>query len=277
MAELSRPDQIPALKAIWAASFPEDSHELIDRAFGRLYRPADCMVECRAGRPVSMAFLLPAVWHNGTSTYPVQYIYAAATLPAYRGQGLFGALLRQAHEEASRRGQAASFLRPGEPSLTAYYRRFGYENWFTAAVLRLSREELAALGGRAAGIARFSSCPDYGARRDALLAAHPCWIRWEERLARQAVDTASGVLIGPDGCALCERAGDTLLVRELLCPPERLADYGRALLECFPSSRYEIVRPADETRPGEASAMWRPLSDAARRPAGPPYLGLTLE
>ena len=45
MAELSRPDQIPALKAIWAASFPEDSHELIDRAFGRLYRPADCMVE----------------------------------------------------------------------------------------------------------------------------------------------------------------------------------------------------------------------------------------
>ena len=35
------------------------------------------------------------------STYPVQYIYAAATLPAYRGQGLFGALLRQAHEEAS--------------------------------------------------------------------------------------------------------------------------------------------------------------------------------
>ena len=141
----------------------------------------------------------------------------------------------------------------------------------------LSREELAALGGRAAGIARFSSCPDYGARRDALLAAHPCWIRWEERLARQAVDTASGVLIGPDGCALCERAGDTLLVRELLCPPERLADYGRALLECFPSSRYEIVRPADETRPGEAFAMWRPLSDAARRPAGPPYLGLTLE
>lgn len=154
-----------------------------------------------------MAFLLPAVWHNGTSTYPVQYVYAAATLPAYRGQGLFGALLRQAHEEASRRGQAASFLRPGEPSLTAYYRRFGYENWFTAAVLRLSREELAALGGRAAGIARFSSCPDYGARRNALLAAHPCWIRWEERLAGQAVDTASGVLIGPDGCALCERAG----------------------------------------------------------------------
>lgn len=91
------------------------------------------------------------------------------------------------------------------------------------------------------------------------------------------MDTASGVLIGPDGCALCERAGDTLLVRELLCPPERLADYGRALLECFPSSRYEIVRPADETRPGEAFAMWRPLSDAARRPAGPPYLGLTLE
>lgn len=230
MAELSRPDQIPALKAIWAASFPEDSHELIDRAFGRLYRPADCMVEW-PGRPAGLHGLPAprrmAQWavHLSCAVY-----YAAATLPAYRGQGLFGALLRQAHEEASRRGQAASFLRPGEPSLTAYYRRFGYENWFTAAVLRLSREELAALGGRAAGIARFSSCPDYGARRDALLAAHPCWIRWEERLARQAVDTASGVLIGPDGCALCERAGDTLLVRELLCPPERLADYGRALL-----------------------------------------------
>lgn len=277
MAELSRPDQIPALKTIWAASFPEDSPELIERAFDRLYRPADCMVECRDDQPVSMAFLLPAVWHNGADAYPVQYIYAAATLPAYRGRGLFGSLLKRAHEEALRRGQAASFLRPGEPSLTAYYRRFGYENWFAADVLRLTREELDALGGRSGGITCFTLCPDYGARRDALLAAHPCWISWEERLAAQAVSTASGVLLGPDGCALCEQVGDTLLVRELLCPSGRLADYGRALLEQFPSPRYEIACPADEARPGEAFAMWRPLSDAARRPAGAPYLGLTLE
>lgn len=151
MAELSRPDQIPALKTIWAASFPEDSPELIERAFDRLYRPADCMVEFRDDQPVSMAFLLPAVWHNGADAYPVQYIYAAATLPAYRGRGLFGSLLKRAHEEALRRGQAASFLRPGEPSLTAYYRRFGYENWFAADVLRLTREELDALGGRSRG------------------------------------------------------------------------------------------------------------------------------
>lgn len=136
----------------------------------RLYRPADCMVEFRDDQPVSMAFLLPAVWHNGADAYPVQYIYAAATLPAYRGRGLFGSLLKRAHEEALRRGQAASFLRPGEPSLTAYYRRFGYENWFAADVLRLTREELDALGGRSGGITCSTLCPDYGARRDALLA-----------------------------------------------------------------------------------------------------------
>lgn len=130
-------------------------------------------------------------------------------------------------------------------------------------MLRLSREELAALGGRAAGIARFSSCPDYGARRDALLAAHPCWIRWEERLARQAVDTASGVLIGPDGCALCERAGDTLLVRELLCPPERLADYGRRFWNAFPAPG--MKSSARRTKPGRG----RPSPCGGRCPTRP--------
>ncbi len=153
MIQPGTPDQIPALKAIWAASFPEDPPEAIEDFFARCFRPEECLTAFEGGEPVSMAFLLPALYQRGGKAFPVQYIYAAATLPAWRGRGIFGALLRGALEEGRRRGQFASFLHPGEPSLAAYYGRFGYRAGFRAAVDRLNREEMLTAGGSAAGTA----------------------------------------------------------------------------------------------------------------------------
>lgn len=121
--------------------------------------------------------------------------------------------------------------------MAAYYGRFGYRAGFRAAVDRLNREEMLAAGGSAAGIRLLAGCPDYAARRDRLLAGSGAYVKWEERLAGLAVSSAvsagGGVLAGPDGLALCEPSGGVLAVRELLCPPQRRADYlvraGRAV------------------------------------------------
>ncbi len=280
MLRLATPEQIPALKAIWAAGFPDDSSAVIDEMFGRLFRPEDCMVYMEEEKPVSMAFMLPAVYHSGGERYAAQYIYAAATLPAYRGRGIFGTLLQRAHALARERGQVASFLRPGEPSLAAYYRRFGYREWFRVQRLSLTSEQMTAQGN-AAGLALTRGCTEYGALRARLLRKWDAWIEWDERVARQAVASAEesggGLLLGHDGCALCEKLDDVVIARELLCPPERFADYCRAIGENFPGKAYALYLPATDRAAGEDFAMWCPLSEAVEQPCGIPYMGLSLE
>ena len=281
MIQPGTPDQIPALKAIWAASFPEDPPEAIEDFFARCFRPEECLTAFEGGEPVSMVFLLPALYQRGGKAFPVQYIYAAATLPAWRGRGIFGALLRGALEEGRRRGQFASFLHPGEPSLAAYYGRFGYRAGFRAAVDRLNREEMLTAGGSAAGIRLLAGCPDYAARRDRLLAGSGAYVKWEERLAGLAVSSAvsagGGVLAGPDGLALCEPSGGVLAVRELLCPPQRRADYLCALAAQFDAPAYHIHRPAQAGETGETVGLIRPLHPEAEDWDAASYMGLTLE
>lgn len=275
------PGQIPALKRIWAASFPEDPPKAIEDFFARCFRPEECLTAFEGGEPVSMVFLLPALYRKSGKTFPVQYIYAAATLPAWRGRGIFASLLRGALEEGRRRGQFASFLHPGEPSLASYYGRFGYRAGFRAAVERLNREELRTAGGGAAGLRRLDACRDYAARRNRLLAGSDAYVEWEERFAGLAVSSAvsagGGVLAGPDGLALCEPSGGALEVRELLCPPERRGDYLCALAAQFDAPLYHIHRPALAGETGETVGLIKPLRPEAEDWDAASYMGLTLE
>lgn len=277
-------EQVPALKDIWHACFPEDGPEEIARFFETLFRPEECLVRCDGGRPVSMVLLLPAVWRAGETELSAQYIYAAGTLPAYRGRGLFGALLREAHDVGRRRGAAISFLRPGEESLFAYYARFGYEPLFRAGVQRLSAAEMEALA--AGGDAWTTYDGDYAALREQALAGYPGpHMDWGAHIAGYAADSArrlgGEVFVCRGGrypaCALCEPAGDMLFVRELLDSEGREAGFYRAACARFPQASGGIVRrPA--AHGGEAFGMLarlRPLTFPAGTAA--PYMGLALD
>ena len=122
----ARPEQASDLKTIWLRSFPGDTGEDVDAFFSALFRPEECLVYLAEGQPVSMTFALPAVFRAQGESVPVQYIYAASTLPEWRGRGIFGRLLEFTCGQGARQGMAASFLRPGEKSLFDYYRRFDY-------------------------------------------------------------------------------------------------------------------------------------------------------
>ena len=90
------------LMRIWSDAFPQDNADDI--------RKED-------GHPVSMAFTLPAVLELKSGSLNLCYIYAAATLTEYRGQGLFARLLGNVQEQLANNGVDACFLRPASPRL----------------------------------------------------------------------------------------------------------------------------------------------------------------
>ncbi len=244
---------IPDILALWTASFGDPEADI--RAFlDTISLSSECLLHKRDGRAVSMVFLLPAelVMPEGT-VYPVQYIYAAATLPDYRGQGLFGNLLQVAHQKARERGQAASFLRPGEPSLFRYYQRFGYRPYFTAVW-----ENNPCPGNEALPVQPVTA-EQYVVKRNALLSktAQVPYIRWDQRMVANAVRLAEksggGAVAGPEGCALVERLGDTAIVREHIGTPAGLADL-------FPAGGYRILRMPGKGEKGEPIGLLCPLS-----------------
>lgn len=277
-------EHVDALCRIWKASFPQDPPEAAANFLRAQFRPEECLIYREGGQPVSMVFMLPATFMIGGSRLPVQYIYAAATLPEYRGRGLFAELLNAAFDWARAHGRAASFLRPGEPGLERYYSRFGYAPFFTADIVHMNRDELSGAAGDDASVSlRLPDVP-YAQCRDEALKRMDAFIRWESRFAdyaaRQAYHAGGGVLTDEEGgCALCEPAGDTLVVRELICSRKKLPAFYGAIIKYFDYPAYEIRRP-DGSGSGESFGMWKPLSKAADQidcGRWRPYMGLALD
>lgn len=242
-------EDLPALDTMWQAAFPEDT--AARRAlFFETVPLSHCLVLEQDGNPVSMVYSLPAT----VGGRRLQYIYAAATLPAYRGRGLFGELLRYSKEQACREGCIGSFLRPAEPSLVGYYARFGYRPWTFC-------ERVRGAAGNGCPIDALSP-QEYTARRQALLPQGALvWPSWFTCLAAQN-DEAYAV---GEATALCECAGETLIVKELLGD----ADVSALCAACG-CMRYEWVRPASR---GEVYTLYAPLSEELP----PPYIGPVLD
>lgn len=230
------------MHAIWSTAFPGDTAEQRDLFFATV--PTDrCLIAEVNGVPVSMVYSLPAT----LGEQRLQYIYAAATLPEYRGRGIFGELLRFALEIAKGEGCVGSFLHPAEPSLAAYYARFGYRAWTFC-------ERVSGEAGAAVPVARLS--PEAYSRR----AVPPYALTWPTELLCYAAQSGAAYAVG-DAVALCETVGDTLLVKEWSGgDPAGLC----AALGC---SRYKWVRP---TASGEIYTLLLPFRDDW---LPPPYIG----
>ena len=104
----SRPGDEAELRALWQAVF-QDSEEFLDGFFSLLYRPGLAALAQEGEKIVSAAYALPV-----GNTF---YLYALATLPAFRGRGLGKAVTLAALDG---RG---GYLYPAEESLRDWYRR----------------------------------------------------------------------------------------------------------------------------------------------------------
>lgn len=258
---------IPALHTIWREAFPADADGDIEAFLERVTLPTECLVAAVDGRPVSMVFLLPAVWRCGERKMPLQYIYAAATLKAFRGEGIFGELLNKALQLAEKQGCAASFLRPAQPSLCGYYARFGYRPFFFCQTE----------SGNAANddvTFRRVDADEYTAARNALLPKAA--VEWQQRFVDYASDDGAVVWNEEEhrGCALCKRQGDNLFIQEILCAEKERTRYCEGLAAWFGCETYTC---RVSSRSGEVFGMICPLATWETQNEAIPFMGLALD
>ena len=116
------------LKAIYQACFPDDPASFWDFELDHLMQSDNILVYREGDQILSTVQILPEQLTLQGKIYPVQYIYAAATLPEAQGRGLMGQLLEEAHALARERGQWFSVLITQNDSLFDFYARFGYRD-----------------------------------------------------------------------------------------------------------------------------------------------------
>lgn len=128
---------IPQLKEIWHISFG-DSEEYIDMFMEHQFKNAQTVVYEEDSKILSMFFLFRCDFSINGKTHPAFYLYAAATLPQYRGKGIMGKMLEFSKSYAAENGFDFIILSPAEKSLYNYYGRFGFKACFKSQKISLN-------------------------------------------------------------------------------------------------------------------------------------------
>ena len=122
----ARPADKPGLMALWQQVFG-DAPTAVE-AFFQAFPRRHCWVAEEEGSVVAMVHGLP---QELAPDVPSVYLYAVATAPDFRRQGLCRRLLQLAQNDLLAQGVRLVTLTPAEPSLFSYYETLGYTPMFT--------------------------------------------------------------------------------------------------------------------------------------------------
>lgn len=235
---LSTSADIPALRQLWTLAFG-DGGAYLDNFFDTYYRPERMIVLEQSGVVLAMTawfdttFVLP-----DEGDYRAAYLYAVATHPDHRGQGLSGQLLAWADEYFRSLGIPAVTTVPAEPSLHNFFAANGFRECFCHDEVRLS--PCTAVPGFSLEVL---SATEYAALREKFLSALPHILLPTDAVTYQAgcsrisggglysAKTASGQVI------LCAEgmADGSLLVKELLGQPSACEEVVQNLHALLPN------------------------------------------
>lgn len=161
----SLPGDEPGLKKLWQTVFG-DTDRFIDAFFNVLYEPGDACAAVYSGDIISAGYCLPGVTAKGRKC---SYIYAMATYPEYRGQGLAAMIGRRLIDDAFAGGADVVATLPATESLVIWYeKKLGMVPTF---VRGLPGAEFPEKWRRFAGM--FGGGPDSGAPKKLSAAAAP--------------------------------------------------------------------------------------------------------
>lgn len=126
---------LPEIKLLWKTVF-FDSEDYIN-SFIINFGIENCYVFEIDSAIVAMAFSLPTSItfqipnsKSRTANLSLRYLYACATNPQYRRQGIMEILLKNVYEEGCRENVAGFFLHADNQNLENYYRKQGFEDFF---------------------------------------------------------------------------------------------------------------------------------------------------
>jgi len=193
---------IAALRRIWKTSFG-DTDAVLDAFFATGFSPARCRFFRQDEEIVSALYWFDCYVQG----QKLAYLYALATAPAHRGQGLAGRLLQETHHRLQDKGYAGVILVPGEEKLFGFYEKFGYR---TVCQIGEWNEQLEECPAR---LLSAVTPEEYGRLRAAYLPVGGV-VQEDETLAYLATQT--GLYQGTDFLLAASVEGDTLIVQEFL-------------------------------------------------------------
>ena len=277
---------IPSLKNIWGISFG-DSEEYIDMFMKYQFGKAKTVVYEENDEAAAMLFLFSCEMSISGKGYPSLYLYAASTLPNYRGRGIMGNMLRFAEEYAGKSGFDFIILSPAEESLYGYYRRFGFIERFREARIYIEAKESEKNPLKASD----NNTSDGFSLRNRIIKA--CGgVLWDYDFFNYAVyeNEFSGgkSLLTDKCCGIYFKDKDRVVFKELIAETAKDAvSFARALCENENCKRAELTLPLNMDGAGDFvnskcvnTGMAVPLNDEAEGAFSGfdknAYLGLTL-
>ena len=238
-----------ALRTLWTECFGNEDN-WIDTFFRTALVPDHVCVRNRQGR-LAAALCWMDVSCRGQK---LAYLYAIATAPDWRGQGLCRELMASACETLTRQHYAGCIVVPAEDGLRQMYRKMGFENFGGIGKLSIRR-------GEPVPIRRISP-EEYARLRRSFLPKDGVV---QESGAETYLAAGADLYAGENFLLAAEREGQTLFGLELL-GNSRAAEGILGELDCE-AGTFRV--------PGsEPFAMFRPLIPGTPPPG---YFGLAFE
>lgn len=280
------------LEHLWQVCF-DDFERPVKYFFDNYFNTRNCIVGLINGRAAAAVHLLPAQLALSEGLVKAHYIYAAATMPEYRGNGYMGALLNAAAAVGRSRGDQYSFLLPADKQLYRFYEKFNYKRYFKIRILTLSYDELRNISEVSSKIHIQLTNKQITDLRNLQLIKQYGSVIWGTEAVAYAVESNrlySGRLISAekDGnyCyALCRvEEKDICEIKEITADLSTLSELAANILYYMPAKYYRFRLPYNNLfiNKGIPSdfGMIKALNDASAYKLGEDtaaYLGLTLD
>ena len=129
-------------KDLWQLCFG-DPPEFIDLYYRERFDPQQTLLLFKDGQLSSMLTMLPAYLHFASGPpASSMIIYAVATHPHFRNQGLAGRLIDAASQLIVAGGFLYSIIVPAQKTLFDFYRRLGYHESFVVSELSIKKDSI---------------------------------------------------------------------------------------------------------------------------------------
>lgn len=245
---------IPRLKELWKICFgDEDSY--IDFYFEKKFKREETLLSLCNEEIAAMLTMIPTnIVMADNGIIKASMIYAVATHPEFRGQGLSFKLMEQSNEYLLNNNVDASILTPATESLFKFYSRQGYRAGFYIKEALFTLEDLGEFEKHSSGQCVITSATpgSYNLRRKSLLQGKVYVdYRDEEINYQKALSKYSGAGIYAldiediKGCAIAERINsEKIIIKELLMPEEFIKDGIVQIAKLLPAKEYIVRTPA---------------------------------
>jgi N-acetylglutamate synthase-like GNAT family acetyltransferase len=235
---------ISEVKSLWQAVF-FDSEEFVNQFIAHfgIEHCFICEINCEV---IAMAFALPVPLTSNLIPHAshLKYIYACATHPNYRRQGIMEKLLAAIYDEACAENIAGIFLSAADQKLGDYYRKLGFQDYFYQNCLKFNRKGRKG-GAKDAKEAYLIPHTSYLKKRLQKLEGY-CFVNWNEDFFRFLAET---------GAQFCELEGtifsfkteeEKIIVDELLCDQPNLKIINLIIKFFSDYNSIEIRMPGNE-------------------------------